>query len=81
MNEKFEVLQAMNMLAKMCNNEGFYYNHWIYIIPDDADAEELMDIADNCPDTFNDAVQCFIKHFHKYAQDGGLIIGDLVWPR
>ena len=42
--ERFEVLKAMNLLAKLCNDEGFYYNHWIYIIPDGADDDELLDI-------------------------------------
>lgn len=31
----------MNLLAKLCNDEGFYYNHWIYIVPDEADDDEL----------------------------------------
>lgn len=45
--ERYEVLKAMNLLAKVTNNEEFYYNHWIYIVPDEADDEELLDIAED----------------------------------
>lgn len=75
--ERFEVLKAMNLLAKVTNNEEFYYNHWIYIIPDGADDEELREIA---VDTFNDAVACFLDHWDEYALDGGLYIGETVYP-
>lgn len=79
-HEKFQALKAMNLLAHLCNNEGFYYNHWIYIIPDDVDDEELMDIAVNDPGTYSDAVRCFINHFQKYALTGGFYIDDAVYP-
>lgn len=74
--EVLEALKAMNLLAKLCNDEGFYYNHWIYVIPDEADDDELLDIAEDD----SDAVRCFINKFHKYAQDGGLYIGGERWP-
>lgn len=78
--ERYEALKAMNLLAKLCNDEGFYYNHWIYIIPDEADDEELKEIAYDQEDTFSDAVRCFIVNFHKYAQEGGLYIGGASFP-
>lgn len=78
--ERFEVLKAMNLLAKVTNNEEFYYNHWIYIIPDEADDDELLDIATEDVDTFNDAVACFLDHWDEYALDGGLYIGKTVYP-
>lgn len=78
--ERFEALKAMNLLAKLCNDEGFYYNHWIYIIPDEADDDELLEIAESDEDTYSDAVRCFINKFHKYAQEGGLYIGGESWP-
>ena len=40
--ERFEVLKAMNLLAKTVNDEGFYYDHWIL---GEADDEELREIA------------------------------------
>ena len=78
--ERYEVLKAMNLLAKVTNNEEFYYNHWIYIVPDEADDEELLDIATEDVDTFNDAVACFLDHWDEYALDGGLYIGKTVYP-
>lgn len=78
--ERYEVLKAMNLMAMLCNDEGFYYNHWIYIIPDGADDDELLDIARYDEDTYSDAVRCFLNNFHKYAQEGGLYIGGEHWP-
>lgn len=78
--ERYEVLKAMNLLAMLCNDEGFYYNHWIYIIPDGADDDELLDIARYDEGTYSDAVRCFINQFYRYAQHGGLYIGGERWP-
>lgn len=77
---RFEVLKAMNTLARATNDEGFMFNHWLYIIPDEADDEELLDIAVNDEDIFNDAVSCFLESWCKYAHTGGLYIGDKVYP-
>lgn len=78
-HEKFQALKAMDLLAHLCNDEGFYYGYWAYIIPDNADDEELMDIVVNDPDTYSDAVRCFINHFQEYALEGGLYIGEEVF--
>ena len=40
--ERYETLKAMNLLAKVTNNEGFYYDHWILA---EADDDELREIA------------------------------------
>lgn len=73
---RFEVLKAMNTLARATNDEGFMSNHWLYIIPDEADDEELLDIAVNDEDIFNDAVSCFLGSWSKYAHTGGLVVGN-----
>jgi hypothetical protein len=67
--EKFELLKAMNTLVKLMNDEGAYME-WIYIIPDQADDEELMDIALNYPDIVKDAVDCFKDLYKRYAKSG-----------
>ena len=59
MSSKAEILISMNNIVKALNNEGAYYNHWIYLIPDEASDDELEDIADNMEDIFSDAVKCF----------------------
>lgn len=69
MMERFEMLKAMNTLVKLMNNEEAYYE-WIYIIPDQADDEELMDIVQNYPDILKDAVDCFKDVYKRYAKDG-----------
>lgn len=74
MEERYEVLKAMNTLAKSLNNEGFYYHHWIYIIPDCCDDEELHEIAEEDIETFQDACKCFMRHFNRYATRGGLYV-------
>ena len=74
--ERYESLKAMNLLARITNNEEFYYNHWIHIVPD----EEMLDIATDDVDTFNDAVACFLDHWDEYALDGGLYIGKTIYP-
>ena len=78
--ERFEVLKAMNLLAKTVNDEGFYYDHWVYIVPDEADDDELREIAYDAEDIFSDAVRCFINHFSKYAKEGGLYLGGARYP-
>ena len=77
---RFEVLKAMNTLACATNDEGFMVNHWLYIIPDEADDEELLDIAVNDEDIFNEAVACFLDHWDEYALNDGLYIGNKVYP-
>ena len=77
---RFEILKAMNTLARATNDEGFMTNHWLYIVPDEADDEELLDIAVNDEDIFNDAVACFLDHWDEYALNGGLHIGNKVYP-
>lgn len=77
---RFKVLRAMCTLACATNDEGFMFNHWLHIIPDEADDEELLDIAVNDEDIFNDAVRCFLESWPKYVHTGGLFIGDKVYP-
>ena len=68
--EKFEALKAMNLLVKSLNNEGAYYGIWTYVIPDEADDDELLDIAENDPESFEEAVKCFKNIMQKYPKDG-----------
>ena len=75
--ERYETLKAMNLLAQLCNDEGFYYDHWIL---GEADDDELREIAYDDEDIFSDAVRCFINHFSKYAKEGGLYLGGARYP-
>lgn len=79
--EKYEALKAMNTLAKYLNNETFYYDIWIWTIPDEADDDELMEIANEeyQEETFEEAAKKFIEYWRRYAKDGGLYLDGKVY--
>lgn len=80
MSSKAKVLIGMNNIVKALNHEGAYFDHWIYIIPDEADDDELEDIADNMDDIFQDAVECFGRIMRKKAYvEGGLYLDKKVY--
>ena len=66
-NEKFETLRSMNNIIVNMNDESAY-NAWIYIIPDGADDDELMEIAEEDEETFEDACQLFARLIVKYMK-------------
>ena len=76
-NEKFELLKAMNTIVKSLNNEEAYYGDWIYIVPDEADDEELQEIAFEDEETFVDAVKSFKRCMKHYLKDGFYIADNL----
>ena len=67
---KAEVLKAMNTIVRALNDEGAYYRRWITLIPDEADDEELEDIANNQEDIFEDAVLRFGRIMKQYSKSG-----------
>ena len=75
-NEKFEALRSMNTIIKNMNDESAY-NAWIYIIPDGADDDELMEIAEEDEESFKDACNLFAKLVRKYMKYGLYIDGEV----
>lgn len=75
-NEKFETLRSMNTIIKNMNDESAY-NTWIYLIPDGADDDELMEIAEEDEDIFKDACNLFAKLVKKYMKYGLYIDGEV----
>lgn len=75
-NEKFEALRSMNNIIKNMNDESAY-NAWIYIIPDGADDDELMEIAEEDEETFEDACKLFARLIVKYMKYGIYIDGKV----
>lgn len=71
-----EMLKGMHRIMCQVNDESAYYIHWIYYIPDEADDEELEDIAQNDDETFNDAVKCFKRCVKRYACKSGYYIAS-----
>lgn len=76
--EKYELVKAMNTIVKSLNNEEAYYNHWIYIVPDGADDDDLYDIATD-EELFNDTVKCFKRNMREYLKDGIYVGGNEVY--
>lgn len=75
-NEKFEALRSMNNIIKNMNDESAY-NAWIYIIPDGADDDELMEIAEEDEETFEDACKLFARLIVNYMKYGMYIDGKV----
>lgn len=75
-NEKFETLRSMNNIIVNMNDESAY-NAWIYIIPDGADDDELMEIAEEDEETFEDACKLFARLIVKYMKYGMYIDGKV----
>lgn len=74
--ERFEALKSMNTIIKSMNDESAY-TAWIYIIPDEADDDELMEIAEDDEETFEDACKLFAKLVKKYMKYGLYIDGEV----
>lgn len=78
--ERYEAIKAMNTLVKCLNNEEAYYDRWIYVVPDEASDDELMEIAseDYQEDTFKEASILFLQLMNEYGSDG-LYIDDTLY--
>lgn len=68
------IIKGMNEIVLSLNNEGAYYNSWIYDVPDEATDEDLNEIADDI-ESFNHTVGHFLRIMDKYAKDG-IFVGD-----
>lgn len=74
--ERFEALRSMNTIIKSMNDESAYTS-WIYIIPDEADDDELREIAEEDEESFKDACNLFAKLVKKYMKYGLYIEGEV----
>lgn len=79
MSEMAKLLISMNTIVKAINDEGAYYNAWICLIPDEADDEELEDIANNQEDIFEEACVLFteIMNSKRYKESGLYVDGKV----
>lgn len=68
LKERFEILKSMNTLIKAMNNEEAYLE-WIYLIPDQADDDELMECAEDS-EIFKEACELFRALLKRYGKDG-----------
>lgn len=74
--EKFEILKAMNLIILSMNDEGAYMS-WIYLIPDQADDEDLLMCAED-EEIFSDACTKFRSLIREYG-GSGFYIGKEVY--
>ena len=74
--EKYELVKAMNEIVMSLNNEDAYYNHWIFIVPDEANDDDFYDIATD-EELFNDTVKCFKRNMREYLKDGIYVGNEL----
>ena len=75
-NEKFETLKSMNTIIRSMNNE-YAYDRWIWVIPDNADDEELQEIAEEDEEIFEMACKLFAELVHDYMKYGLYIAGKV----
>lgn len=73
---KYELVKSMNTIVKALNDESGYYDHWIYIVPDEATDEDLMDIAYD-EELLEDTINCFKTIMAEYLEDGIYIADKL----
>lgn len=52
-------LRAMNTLMRNCNHEGIY-EHWIYLMPDEATEDDFFDMALR-KENYNECFDLFLK--------------------
>ena len=74
--ERFDVLKGMDTIIKSMNDESAY-TAWIHIIPDEADDDELMEIAEEDEESFKYACNLFAKLVRKYMKYGLYIDGEV----
>lgn len=61
-----EILKAMDTLVRGLNDEDAYYDHWIWLVPDEATDEDFMDIAEDNED-INEVVEQFLLIMNHYC--------------
>ena len=74
--KKYELVKAMNIIVKSLNDETGYYDYWVNIVPDEADDEDLMDIAYD-EELLEDATNYFKTIMEEFINDGIFICGKL----
>ena len=72
---KYDIVKGMNEIVKSMNNEDAYMT-WIYIVPDEASDEDLMDISYD-EELFSDTVEYFKTIMKEFMADGLYVCGKL----
>ena len=67
-NLQYELLNAMNLIVSSMNHEEAYYGAWLYTWPDEADEEEVREMAEG--DYFDEVAAAFFHVCKVYGKDG-----------
>lgn len=70
--DRYDVLNSMNTIVQSMNNEEAYMV-WITVVPDAADRDDLMEIAED-DGLFAQAVNHFYEIWEEFSEDG-LFVG------
>lgn len=65
---RFKLAKAMHEVICSLNDEGAYMT-WIYLVPDDADDDDLMWFAED-ESEFDDLCRLFNKLIKRYGKSG-----------
>lgn len=57
--DRATMLGWMNNLVMALNDESYYFDQWIAVVPDEADYDDLFSIAEN-DEFYAEAVECFL---------------------
>ena len=68
-NLQYDLLKAMNLIVSSMNHEEAYYGDWLYIWPDEADDEEIREMAEDA-EYFDDVAAAFFRVCKVYGKDG-----------
>lgn len=69
LTRRLEHLKAMHLIICNMNHEGAYYDHWIYIVPDQPTESDMVDIADD-DEEFDEACALFVRIVSRYGKHG-----------
>ena len=76
--ERYDALVAMHQLVCYMNDESAYMR-WIFLVPDEASAYDLAEIAME-EEEFSDVVKLFKRLWLEYAsKNDGLYIGNMTY--
>ena len=76
LRERYEAVRAMHELVVGLNDEGAYFDHWIYLVPDCPMDSDFWHIASDLG-LFKDVCRCFYRVIRDYGEDGFYIGGVL----
>ena len=73
---RYTLVAAMNHII-LSLNDGHAYLEWIEVVPDQADADDILDIAED-DELYNDTAKLFRRLLRAYGDYGFYVANDIV---